>query len=70
MKIKELRKMDFKELKNKLKELKELRIKLETERRYKKVVEKPKQLRNVRRNIAKILTILNERKKEKNKNNN
>lgn len=62
--------MDFKELKNKLKELKELRIKLETERRYKKVVEKPKQLRNVRRNIAKILTILNERKKEKNKNNN
>jgi large subunit ribosomal protein L29 len=63
MKIKTLRALKTEDLKTKLKELRDLKIKLETERRHKKVLEKPSELRNVRKNIARILTILNERKK-------
>ena len=63
MKIKTLRSLKTEDLKTKLKELRDLKIKLETERRHKKVLEKPSELRNVRKNIARILTILNERKK-------
>ncbi len=63
MKIKTLRALKTEDLKTKLKELRELKVKLETERRYKKVLEKPSELRNIKRNIARILTILNERKR-------
>ena len=63
MKIKTLKTLKIEDLRIKLKELRELKVKLETERRHKKILEKPSELRNVRRNIARILTILNERKR-------
>ncbi len=64
MKVKTLRSLKPEDLHKKLKELYDLKIKLETERKHKKILEKPHELKNVRKNIARILTILNEKRKE------
>jgi len=61
MKAKELRKKSTEELKKLLEELEKKKIELETQRRLKKFVENPGEIRNTKRDIAKIKTILRER---------
>ncbi|MEO2154706.1 MAG: 50S ribosomal protein L29 [Nanoarchaeota archaeon] len=64
IKIKELRKKETEELIKLLKELEEKKLALETQRRLKKIVENPGEIRNTKRTIARIKTILNERKQQ------
>ncbi|HIQ50543.1 MAG TPA: 50S ribosomal protein L29 [Nautiliaceae bacterium] len=62
LKIKELRQKSTEELLNLLKEYKEELLKIETERRLKKQLSNPGLKRNLKVLIARIKTILNERK--------
>lgn len=63
MKIKELRLLSTDDLKGKIKTLKEEMFKL-NEQRYSGRVEKPHQFSAIRKDIARILTILNEKKEK------
>ncbi len=63
MKAKELRKLTNEELQEKLKELKEKLLKLRFQNEI-GGLEKPSEIRNTKRDIARILTILRERELE------
>jgi large subunit ribosomal protein L29 len=63
MKIKELRLLATEDLKTKIKTLKEEMFKL-NEQRYSGRVEKPHLFSSIRKDIARILTILNEKKEK------
>lgn len=63
MKIKDIRGMSSDDLKNKEKSLKKELFDLKFQRKIGRV-EKPARFRVIRRDIAKILTILNEREKD------
>jgi large subunit ribosomal protein L29 len=63
MKIKDIRGMSSDDLKNKEKSLKKELFDLKFQRKVGRV-EKPARFRVIRRDIAKILTILNEREKD------
>jgi large subunit ribosomal protein L29 len=63
MKIKELRLLGNDDLKNKIKTLKEEMFKL-NEQRYSGRVEKPHLFSSIRKDIARIYTILNEKKEK------
>ena len=62
LKTKELRQKSNEELLNLLKEYKEELLKIETERKLKKHILNPGLKRNLKISIARIKTILNERK--------
>ncbi len=64
VKVQELRKMKDEELLSKLKELRLELIKLKGQK-ARGTLENPMAIRNVRKDIARILTILNERKRER-----
>jgi len=61
-KINELRQKSDEELLKLLEEYKEELLKIETERRLKKNITNPGMKKNLKRTIARIKTILNERK--------
>lgn len=63
MKIKELRLLSTEDLKAKIKTLKDEMFKL-NEQRYTGRVEKPHQFSAIRKDIARIYTILNEKKEK------
>ena len=63
MKAKELRKLSNEELKEKLKELKEKLMKLRFQNEI-GGLEKPSEIKNTKKTIARILTILRERELE------
>lgn len=63
MKIKELRALSREDLRQKIKVLKKDLFTLNYQRKIGRV-ERPSQFKSIRREIAKILTILNERKKD------
>ncbi len=63
MKLKELRELSAEELTQKEKTLKKEIFGLNFQRKYGRV-EKPSMFRNIRRTIARIKTILNERKND------
>jgi len=62
MKARDLRVLPTEELENKLKELKKQLMELNFQRKTAKV-EKPHLFKQIRKDIARILTILNERRK-------
>ena len=68
MKIKELKDLSKEELVQKEKQLKEQIFELNHQRQMGRV-EKPAMFRSLRKNIARILTILNEREKDNGKKN-
>lgn len=63
MKIKELRLLTTEDLKSKIKTLKEEMFKLNGQR-YSGRVEKPHQFSSIKKDIARIYTILNEKKEK------
>lgn len=63
MKVKEIRELTAEDLAQKEKNLKKEIFELNFHKKYGRV-EKPGRFRNIRRTIAKIKTVLNERKKD------
>ena len=57
LKIKEIKEMSKEDLNNRLNELKKERIKINAQRATKANVKNPEQLKNIKKNIARILTV-------------